>query len=109
MYPVTIFFTMEEHLRNLDEVLHRLQTAGLRLKNSKCLFMAPSVEYLGHVIDSAGLHPTAAKVKAITQAPAPRNVTELRSFLSLFNYYGRFLPNLPSTLAPLYKLLQQNT
>ena len=70
--------------------------------------MAPSVEYLGHVIDSAGLHPRKAKVKAITEAPAPRNVTELRSFLGLINYYGKFLPNLSSTLSPLYKLLQQN-
>ena len=55
--------TVEEHLKNLDEALRRLQTAGLRLKSSKCLFMAPSVEYLGHVIDSSGLHPTKAKVK----------------------------------------------
>ena len=101
--------TTKEHIKNLDEVLQRLQTAGLRLKSSKCLFMAPSVEYLGHVIDSAGLHPTKAKVKAITEAPAPRNVTELRSFLGLINYYGKFLPNLSSTLAPLYQLLQQNT
>ena len=51
---------MEEHLKNLDEVLRRFQTASLRLKSSKCLFMSPSVEYLGHVIDSTGLHPTKA-------------------------------------------------
>ena len=101
--------TVEEYLKNLDEVLRSLQTAGLRLKSSKCLFMAPSVEYLDHVIDSAGLHPRKTKVKAITEPPAPRNVTELRSFLGLINYYGKFLPNLSSTLSPLYKLLQQNT
>ena len=79
---------MEEHLKNLDEVLRRLQTAGLWLKSSKCLFMATSVEYLGHVIDSTGLHFTKAKVKAITKAPAPRNVAELHLFLGLINYYG---------------------
>ena len=47
--------TTEEHLKHLDEVLRRLQAAGLRLKSSKCSFMAPSVEYSGHVIDSTGL------------------------------------------------------
>ena len=78
---------MEEHLRNLDEVLRWLQTAGLRLKSSKC-----------HVIDSAGLHPTMAKVKAITQAPAPRNVTKLRSFLGLIREVpSKPLFNLSST------------
>ena len=38
--------TQEEHLHNLDQVLNHLQTAGLRLKNKKCSFMLPSVEYL---------------------------------------------------------------
>ena len=47
-----------------------------------------SVEYLGHVIDSAGLNPRKAKVKAVIKAPAPRNVIEIRSFLGLINYYG---------------------
>ena len=101
--------TQEEHLHNLDQVLNHLQTAGLRLKNKKCSFMLPSVEYLGHVIDSVGLHPTQAKVKAIKEAPTPKNVAELCSFLGLINYYGKFLPNLSATLAPLYKLFKQNT
>ena len=46
-------------------------------------------------------------MKAIVDAPAPRNVTELRSFLGLVNYYGNFLPDLATTLSPLYSLLQK--
>ena len=41
----------EEHLRSLEEVLRRLERAGLRLKMEKCEFARPSVSYLGHVID----------------------------------------------------------
>ena len=37
--------TPEEHLRNLDQVMHRLEQAGATLKESKCVFAAPSVEY----------------------------------------------------------------
>ena len=69
--------------------------------------MAKSVEYLGHRIDAAGLHTTSAKVDALVQAPEPRNVQELRSFLGLLNYYGKFLPNLATTLHPLNNLLQK--
>ena len=101
--------TPDEHLHNLDLVLNQLQSAGLRLKSKNCSFMLPSVEYLGHVIDSVGLHPTQAKVKAIKEAPNPQIVAELCSFLGLINYYGKFLPNLSATLAPLYKLLKQST
>ena len=48
--------TEEEHLRNLEEVLKRLQDHGIVLKKSKCFFLQDSVEYLGHIIDAEGLH-----------------------------------------------------
>ena len=51
----------EEHLQNLEAVLTKLEDAGLCLKLLKCSFMSVSVEYLGHRIDSQGLHPTQAK------------------------------------------------
>ena len=97
-----------EHLQNLDTVLQKLETAGVRLKKSKCLLMSPEVEYLGHKISSEGLHPTPEKVKAIQEAPKPQSVTELKSFLGLLSYYSKFLPNMSTTLAPLYSLLQNN-
>ena len=43
--------TPEEHLRNIDQVMHWLEQAGATLKESKCTFAAPSVKYLGHIID----------------------------------------------------------
>lgn len=84
----------------------RLQAAGLRLKREKCVFMVPSVGYLGHRIDAQGLHPLLEKVKAVQDAPKPRNITELKSYLGLLSYYSKFLPNLSTVLAPLYTLLR---
>ena len=65
----------DEHLKSLEEVLKRLQEAGLQVKKHKCQFLAPSVSYLGHVIDSSGLHPEPEKVEAIKSAPTPKNVS----------------------------------
>ena len=79
----------------------------MRLKRSKCEFMLPSVEYLGHKISDKGLQPTEGKIKAIVEAPAPQNVSQLKAFLGMLNYYAKFLPNISSRLAPLYKLLQK--
>ena len=70
-------------------------------------FLAPSVSYLGHIIDATGLHPLPDKVQAIEKAPTPTNVTELKSYLGLLTYYGKFLPDLATHLAPLYELLGQ--
>ena len=99
----------EEHLRNLEAVFTRLEQAGLRVKRSKCSFMLSSVEYLGFRISAEGLQPTTEKVRAVHSAPAPENVTQLKSFLGLINYYGKFLPDLSEVLAPMYRLLQKET
>ncbi len=100
--------TEAEHLQRLGEVLRRLEQAGLRVKKGKCQFLAPAVTYLGHRIDAEGLHPLPDKVKAVHEAPAPRDVTELKSFLGLLTYYGKFLPKLATHLAPLYGLLKKD-
>ena len=101
--------SLEEHLKTLDHVLGILEKAGLRLNKAKCSFLMTRIEYLGHIIDAEGLHPTNEKVAALKEAPTPTNVTELRSFLGIVNYYGKFLPNLATKLTPLYRLLHRNT
>ena len=95
----------EDHLSNLREVLKQLQTAGLRLRKNKCIFMAKSVQYLGHIIDGEGLRPMSNKIEAVQKAPSPQNVSKLKSYLGLLSYYGKFLPQLATKLAPLYALL----
>ena len=40
--------TADEHLRNLRNLLQRLQERGLKCNQRKCVFAQPSVEYLGH-------------------------------------------------------------
>ena len=77
--------TEEEHLRYLEEVLHRISEADLRLKRSKCRFMQLVLEYR---IDIYEIYPVEAKVRAVKEAPAPTNVTELKPHLCLMNFYA---------------------
>ena len=60
------------------------------------------MEYLGHVIDGDGVHKADDKLKAIVKAPSPKNIQELRSFLGLINYYGKFISNLATLFASAY-------
>ena len=75
--------TESEHMQLVDQVLERLQKAGLHARKEKCQFFVSSVTYLGHKIDAEGLHPLADKVTAIQEAPPPTNVQELRAYLGL--------------------------
>lgn len=94
-----------EHLLTLEVVLSHLKEAGLGLKRNKCKFLAPSVSFLAYVINKHGIHPLLEKIWAIKDVPHPQSVTELKSFLGLLTYYNRFMPNLPTVLFPLYRLL----
>ena len=98
----------EEHLAILEEVFRRLQEHGIRLNPAKCIFFQSGLEFLGHWIDKNGIRPLPQKTDAVMQAKSPTNVTELKSYLGLLNYYGKFLPNLATTLHPLHDLLQKD-
>ena len=105
--PVRITANSEaEHLHRLETVLHRLESHGIRAKHGKCSFLMSEVDYLGHKIDAIGIHPLADRVESIMNAKVPENVTELRQLLGLINYYGKFLNQLSTTLAPLHSLLR---
>ena len=96
----------EEHLQNLTQVLHKLKEQGMWLKEAKCTFFQREVEYLGYWIDANGIHTAYSKLQVIQQAPSPRNITKLRAFLGLLNYYGKFIPNLSMLIHPLNALLR---
>ncbi|XP_022796604.1 uncharacterized protein K02A2.6-like [Stylophora pistillata] len=100
--------TIEEHLERLVAVLKRLEEYGLKANREKCKFLRSFVECLGHVISAEGLHQSPKKVKAITEMPKPQDVTQLRAFLGMVQYYAKFLPYLATHLAPLHRLLQKD-
>ena len=64
------------------------------------------VEYLGYRVDRNGIHPTAPKVRAVLEAPRPADVKQLKAYLGLLMYYSKFLDNLATVAAPLYRLLK---
>ncbi|GFR23918.1 uncharacterized protein K02A2.6 [Trichonephila clavata] len=61
-----------------------------------------------HRIDSKGLHKTNDKISAVVNAPVPKNVHEVKSFLGLVNFYGKFCENLATITNPLNNLTKKN-
>ena len=57
-------------------------------------------------MDKHGLYTVQEKVRAIVEAPHPKTVQELTSFLGLLNYYNKFIPNLAPLIHLLNKLLK---
>ena len=74
----------------------------------KCKIRAPSVQYLGFMLSGQGVQTKDDKVAAISDAPTPADASALKSFLGCVNFYNRFIPNIPTVLQPLNRLLGKN-
>ncbi|GJT99798.1 putative reverse transcriptase domain-containing protein [Tanacetum coccineum] len=81
----------EEHKEHLRLILELLKKEELYAKFSKCEFWIPKVQFLGHVIDSQGIHMDPAMIKSIKDWPSPKTPMEIRQFLGLAGYYRRFV------------------
>nr|GEZ57219.1 reverse transcriptase domain-containing protein [Tanacetum cinerariifolium] len=71
--------TKEDHEAHLKTILELLKNEKLYAKFSKCDFWLESVYFLGHVIESNGVHVDPAKVEAIRNWSAPTTPTEQAS------------------------------
>ena len=99
--------TVEEHITHVSCMLDRLHEVGLRAHPGKSVFGAAVIEFLGHNVSHTGIHPTSAKVLAISELRTPTCVHDLQSVLGLMNYYRRFVPNYSTLQQPLNGLLKK--
>ncbi|GJX23269.1 putative reverse transcriptase domain-containing protein [Tanacetum coccineum] len=81
----------EEHANHLRIILELLRKERLYAKFSKCDFWISIVQFLGHVIDSQGIHVDLAKIEVVKNWASPTTPTEVRQFLGLAGYYRRFI------------------
>nr|GEW15010.1 hypothetical protein [Tanacetum cinerariifolium] len=80
-----------EHEEHLKIILGLLKKEQLYVKFSKCDFWLDSIQFLGHMINSKGVHVDPLKIEAIKNWAVPTTPTEVRQFLGLAGYYQRFI------------------
>ncbi|GJT01303.1 putative reverse transcriptase domain-containing protein [Tanacetum coccineum] len=97
----------QEHAEHLKLILELLKKEQLYAKFSKCEFWIPKVQFLGHVIDSQGIHVDPAKIESVKDWESPKSATEIRQFLGLAGYYRRFIEGFSKIAKPMTKLTQK--
>ncbi|GJY65340.1 putative reverse transcriptase domain-containing protein [Tanacetum coccineum] len=98
----------EEHANHLRIILELLKKDKLYAKFSKCDFWISIVQFLGHVIDSQGIHVDPAKIEAVKNWASPTTPIEIHQFLGLAGYYKRFIKDFSKIAKPLTELTQKN-
>ena len=97
------------HMEVIKRVFGRLAKHNVKLNGLKCQFFQAQVKYMGHILSKEGSSPVKSKLDAIRLAPRPTDVSQLRSFLGLLNYYSKFIKDFSSKMHPLYQLLSNRT
>lgn len=90
---------------NLFALIERIKEWGFGIRFEKCHFLMTQLIYLGFVVDAEGRRPIKEKVEAIRDMPEPHDVSTVRSFLGMINYYSQFVKEMRSLRCPLDKLL----
>ena len=98
-----------QHGSRLKRVLEKISTAGIMLKKSKCAFACSSVKFLDHIISSEGIKPDPEKVKDIQEMAFPTSKREVRRFMGMVNYLGKFSSKLTELNVPLFDVMGQKS
>ena len=96
---------MTDHDRHLEDVLNIIQKSGLKLNKQKCILRQPELDFFGHCISEKGVRAHPNQVMAIVDILEPGDIHELRRFMGMVNYLGRFVKNLAKYTKDLNLLL----
>ena len=96
---------MQNSWKNLTKVFERFRDKNLRLKAKKCKFGLNRIEYVGRVIDKDGLSMSKEKIDTVLNFALPNEVTALRGFLGLANYFRHFVPFHSQMVQPLQDMV----
>ncbi|RXN34374.1 gypsy-16 si [Labeo rohita] len=100
--------TPESHDESLSRVFAALAEHKLTLNAEKCIFSAPTIEYVGFQLSADGVTPLRSNIDAILAIPEPSSAAQVASFLGMTGYYLKFLPHYSATTAPLRQLLRKD-
>ncbi|GBM49787.1 Retrovirus-related Pol polyprotein from transposon 17.6 [Araneus ventricosus] len=96
---------LKKNMMKEYQVLQRLQD----LNAEKCQFRKKSIKFLGHILSADGICPDPTKREAIKKMSQPTNITELKRFLGMVNFFRKFVPNLADMAEPLHAMLKADT
>jgi hypothetical protein len=92
---------VRSHLGDLQRVFDAIARAQVKIKPTKCRFLAQSIRYLGYIISAKGIEPVTERIDAISQFVSPTSTREVKRFLGTASFYRRHIPNFADIAAPL--------
>lgn len=99
---------LEQHDKNLQAILQRMEDCGLTLNPQKCEFRLSKLTFFGHSLSKHGIEASDEKIAGIRDAKPPTHASEVRSFLGLAQYSAKFIPTFAEVAEPLRLLTRKS-
>jgi hypothetical protein len=97
-------YTEEEHDRNFSLVLNELEKNKMKINLSKIQYKQNEITLLGAIINGVTQRPIHDKKSKIIEFQTPKNAKDVQKFIGFVNYYRKYIKDVGSIAAPLYKL-----
>ncbi len=91
----------DKYLLHLRKVFTKLREVNLVIKLKKCKFGQRKIKFLGYTIGTNGLKTDPENIEKIIKCPVSTDMTGVRKFMGLYNYYRKFIKNLSKLSKPL--------
>ncbi len=79
----------------------------MKFKLSKCQWFQIELKFIGHLVGKNGIRPDSQNVENIKNAEVSKNITELRRFLGMVQYYRQYINGYAEVARPLYNMLKE--
>ena len=99
--------SFDEHMGRVEEVLKRLESAGLKLKPQKSQMLQREVVFLGHVISGEGVKPNPINIEKIVSWPKPKTAKQIKQLVAMGSYYRRYVRDFASIVRPMVELTRK--
>jgi hypothetical protein len=99
----------EDRIQAVQDILRIAREHDLYFKPEKCIFHAPSIDYLGVIIEKGMTCMDPVKIMGIKNWPIPIKVKDVRSFLGFCNFYRPFIRGFAHLARPLNELTRKDT
>ncbi|KAL3679949.1 hypothetical protein R1sor_022905 [Riccia sorocarpa] len=96
-----------DHIKDVEQILSRLEEVGLTLSGTKSVFGVPEVIVVGHLCGTFGRRPSPTRVDVIQRIRDCTSVTEVRRFLGACVFYRIWIPHYAHISEPMYELLRK--
>ena len=97
----------DEHISRVEQVLERIQAAGLKLKPQKCEMLQTEVVFLGHVVSCDGVKPNPVNIAKIVGWPRPKTPRQVKQLVAMGSYYRRYVKNFATIVRPMVELTKK--